>query len=205
MLALGPPGFVLGFLLSQGKEEVLSGMRRTKALVRIGFLAACGLVLTFFEFPILPSATFLKYDASEVPALLAGFGMGPAAGMATLLLKCVLFHFSGKNMTGLVGVSAMFVAGTALVLPASLVYSRMRTMAGALLSLLVGTISITVVMFFANMYIFLPLWNIPEQLRMSLLTTAVIPFNLLKGFASSAITFVLYKRVAAHLKVSQPA
>jgi riboflavin transporter FmnP len=169
-------------------------------MVRIGLLAGAGLILTLLEFPILPSAPFLKYDASEVPALLATFGMGPAAGVATEALKCVLFHFSGKNTTGIVGTSAMFVAGGTLVLVAGVVYSYKRSIAGAVTSLLAATVTMTAVMSLANLYVFLPLWGIPPALRAGLVMTAVLPFNLLKGLISAAITFFLYKRVSPLFK-----
>lgn len=178
--------------------------KSVQMVVRIGFLSAVGLVLTFFEFPILPSAPFLKYDASEVPALIAAFGMGPLAGFLTVFLKSLLFHFSGKNMTGIVGTSAMIVAGTALVVPAGIVYARMKNIRGAVLGLLSGIVGITVIMFFANLYVLLPLWGIPEEIRASLVRSAVVPFNIIKGFTSSIVTFLLYKRVSSIVRLDKP-
>lgn len=163
-------------------------------------MAAIGYVLTFFEFPLLPSAPFLKYDASDVPALLAAYSMGTWAGIATEALKCVLFHLFGKNTTGIVGTTAMFVAGGSLVAAAGLVYGAMRTFRGALLSLVAGTLAMTAVMFFANIYVFLPLWNVPAVARTGLAISAVLPFNMLKGITSSIITLVLYKRVSRLIK-----
>ncbi len=176
----------------------------TQILCRAGVLAAAGFILTLFEFPLLPSAPFLKYDASTVPVLFATFGMGPGVGVLTEALKSAIFHFSGKNTTGLVGTSAMFVAGATFALVAGAVYSSMRNIRGAVLGLLAGTAVTTAVMFFANVYVFLPLWGIPENLRMSMALSAVLPFNILKGLLTSLITFLLYKRVSPLIKVRRP-
>ncbi|MDP2857892.1 MAG: ECF transporter S component [Bacillota bacterium] len=173
----------------------------TQILSRVGVLAAAGFILTLFEFPLLPSAPFLKYDASTLPVLLATFSMGPAVGVLTEALKSAIFHLSGKNTTGLVGTSAMFLAGATFAVVAGIVYSGMRNIRGAVLGLLAGTAVTTAVMFVANIYVFLPLWGIPENLRMGLAVSAVLPFNILKGLLTSFITFLLYKRVSPLLRV----
>ena len=54
----------------------------TRQLVTMALMCAIGVLLSFVEFPLLPGVTWLKYDASAMPAMVCGFAFGPAAGLA---------------------------------------------------------------------------------------------------------------------------
>ena len=54
----------------------------TRQLVTMALLTAIAILLSFVEFPIFPAAPFLKYDASFVAVMVAGFAYGPASGCA---------------------------------------------------------------------------------------------------------------------------
>jgi len=167
-----------------------------RKLVRFSLLVALSFLLMYYvHFPIPPFPPYLKYDPSEVPALFASFAISPGAGVLVVLVKNVLFFFSGRNVTGIIGVSANFVAGASLVLTAGLIYRRMRTKRGAVISLVAGCLAMTATMAVANYFIFLPLWGIPRDQVGALLTAAIIPFNLVKSGLSSIATFLLYKRI----------
>ena len=58
-----------------------------------------------FSVPVVPS--FLKYDFSDLPALIAAFGVGPLAGVAVELIKN-LIHLP-MTATGGVGELANFI------------------------------------------------------------------------------------------------
>ena len=45
----------------------------TKQLVVMALMCALALLLSFIEFPIFPSASFLKLDVSLVPSTVVGF------------------------------------------------------------------------------------------------------------------------------------
>jgi riboflavin transporter FmnP len=70
-----------------------------------------------------------------------------------------------------------------------------HTKTGAVISLIAGSIAMTVVMTFANYFVLLPLWGISQAEILPLVVSAVIPFNLAKAIISSVATFVVYKRV----------
>lgn len=180
---------------------------KTRTLVVGGLLAALAFALMFFvEFPLPMLPVWLKYDPSEVPALMAAFALGPWAGLAVVFTKDLLFFVSGKGSSGLIGISANFVAGGSLVVVAGLVYQRMRNRAGALLGLSLGTLAMTAVMTAANYAVFIPLYlgPMPSEEVVALLTAAIVPFNLVKGLFSSVLGYVLYLRVAPLLG-EQPA
>jgi riboflavin transporter FmnP len=148
-----------------------------------------------YEFPLLPAAPYLKYDAGDVPAVLGGLLMGPWAGVVVQVLKNALFAISGKNETGLIGLAANFTAGVGLVVPAALIYRRLGGgVRAALVALVAGTISMTALMAMANAWVFFPLWGIRAGV-LDLLVRVAIPFNLLKGVLTSLFSLLLYPRV----------
>lgn len=67
-------------------------MKRTKFNIRTiavtGMLGALATVLMFLEFPIpMLIPPFIKFDFSELPALLAAYAMGPVSGIAYVLSR----------------------------------------------------------------------------------------------------------------------
>ncbi|HHV07248.1 MAG TPA: ECF transporter S component [Firmicutes bacterium] len=174
----------------------MSGLRDTKYLIKVAFLGALGFLLMYLEFPLPFMPPFLKFDFGDVPALIAGFAYGPVAGVLTELIKCTVFLLSGRSEAGIIGTSANFVTGIGLVVPASLIYQRIRTLKGAIISLALGTIAMTAIITIADIYVFLPLWNIPVEQILPMVKAAIIPFNLMKGVFTSVATFLLYKRVS---------
>ena len=85
-----------------------------------GILGAVSTVLMMLSFsvPFMPS--FIKFDFSELPALIAAFSMGPLSGVAVCLIKN-LINLT-MTTTGGVGELSNFILGACLVLPAGLIY-----------------------------------------------------------------------------------
>ncbi|NLG85891.1 MAG: ECF transporter S component [Firmicutes bacterium] len=178
----------------------MSRLHDTKYLVKVAFLGTLGFLLMYLEFPLPFMPPFLKFDFGDVPALIAGFAYGPAAGVLAEVIKCVIFLLSGRSESGIIGTSANFVTGASLVIAAALTYRRFRTLNGAIVSLIVGSIVMTATVTIADIYIFLPLWNIPVEQILPMVKAAIIPFNLMKGLFTSVATFLLYKRVSVWLR-----
>ena len=188
----------------------------TASLTRISVLAAVAILLfqPFLEFALPFFPPWLKLDASAVPVLLAGFALGPVHGLIVQLLKSAL-HLLQTNTMG-VGELADFVMGASLMLPAALIYARKHTLKAAMLGLGVGIVCACIAGVLTNLYILLPLYmslmgesaiiagaNSKNQGIVDIftyVTYAVVPFNLLKGFIVSLITFLLYKRLRPLLK-----
>ena len=114
---------------------------------------------------------------------------------------------------------AIFVVGSALILPASAVYFANKTKKGAILGMAVGTACITVVGSLFNAIYLIPTFSVlfgqPLDVIVgmgtkinpaitsvnTLVLFAVVPFNLLKGVADSIITFLLYKHIERLLRM----
>lgn len=189
-------------------------MQRRDALVRtikIGILGALAFLLMFtLEVYIPPFANFLKYDPGDVPAAVATFTLGPAAGIAVEAIKNVLFYLSGKSTAGLVGVIANFLAGSAFVVGISLVNGQLRRFekrhwAWDLVAAAGGTLFMTLLLIPLNALFVYPFGYAtsgPAAWAAALVIST--PFNLFKGFLSSAISLVLYRRLSSFL-VGKPA
>lgn len=172
----------------------------TKTLTRIALLSAFGLILQFFSVPVPFFPEYLRYDAAEVPALIAAFAISPWAGVMIDFGKNLLSFLIGNAPSGLIGITANFIAGSTFALVAGLIYHSNKTLKRAVLATFLGVFSTTVVMAVANYNWLLPLWGVPRNGILPLLTAAIIPFNLFKGTVTGIITFLLYKKVKGFLE-----
>jgi len=178
-------------------------------ITRCGILAAIAaiLFLPIFEIPVV---AFYKLDFSTLPAILAGFAMGPVQAVAVVLLKDI-FHLT-MTSTGGIGELADFIMSCAYVIPASLIYRRRKTRGNALLAMVISTAIMTVVASLVNNFIMIPMYQnfMPIEAiiqagtdvlpfissKTELICFITAPFNIIKGFALSLGTFLLYKRVS---------
>lgn len=181
---------------------------RLSILLKVSLLAALAAVLMHVSFPVIPGHPYLKYDPSEVPALIGGFAIGPLAGMAVVLLKNLLYlllHFQGAE---LIGIPLNTVAGCALVGTAGWVYQVNKSKRIAVISLALGVITMALAMIPANLVLwpifqrlFMPaVPGLPPDQLLTLILVVITPFNFIKGILTSILTFVLYKRVSPALK-----
>ncbi|MCL6580096.1 MAG: ECF transporter S component [Firmicutes bacterium] len=172
---------------------------RAGTLVKVGMLGAVAFALMYAEFNLPFFPAFLQYDPGDVPALIGGFALGPAAGAAVALVKGVLFLLSGKDEAGLLGTSANLACSLAFVLAAAAVYARERTRRGAVMGLFAGTVSMVAVMSLLNYYVFLPAYGLPPAAIPAALRLTAL-FNLVKGTLNSLLTFLIYKKVSPLLR-----
>ncbi|MFZ5752631.1 MAG: ECF transporter S component [Bacillota bacterium] len=176
----------------------------TKQMVRLALLAGFGVLLMYavaFPLPFFPE--FLTYDPGDIPALIAAFAVGPWAGVLVQLLKNVITFLIGGSKAGIIGVTANFIAGGTMALVAGLVYSLKKTRGMAVIGLLAGVVTTTLVMGAVNYFWLLPLWGVPANQVLPMLTGAVLPFNAVKFSLSSVVTFALYKKVKSIIEVEK--
>lgn len=174
-----------------------------------------------FMFP-----SFLDMQISELPALLAGFSLGPISGCLVIVFKCLLKL--PLSSTFYVGELTDILLGISFVLPASLIYRLRRDksnvksgVAHALIGLAVGSVALTAISLVVNRYISVPFYvemffqgDFEKIIRMLstlykkingqnfyayYLLLGVLPFNLLRCIIVSVLTFLLYKRLSVLL------
>ena len=202
-------------------ERFLPEKRKVTAARRvsiIGICAAIATVLHVLDFPLIFMAPdFYKLDFSELPVLLCGFYLGPSATVACegvmILLKLLLKGTS----TAFVGDFANFVVGCSFVIPATVWYHIHKSKHSAVIGLILGTISMTILGSAFNAIYLLPkfsqLFDLPLDAIIAMgakihgsihsvptfVMLCVAPLNVVKGVMVSIPTMLLYKRVARPL------
>lgn len=192
------------------EKRVLSVGQMTK--IAMLSVLAYGLMFVHFPIPIFPS--FLKFDISDMPALIGGFAMGPLAGVLVTAVKNLL-HLLQTDTAG-VGELSNFLVASALIIPATLIYRRDKSRKSAILGLIAGVVAMPIVGALTNYFIIIPFYSnvMPIDVIIkagtvvnpnivsikSLILYGVVPFNLLKAVATAGITLLLYKRISPILQ-----
>lgn len=164
---------------------------KTLRLVQLSMLAAISVALmTVTQFPIIPSAPFLKYDMADMPVMLGAMLFGIPAGWLVLGVVSLIQAFM-MGGDGIIGFVMHMVASGALLTVSALVYRRFHHWKGALLGLLLGTLSMAAVMIPLNLIFTVHFMGVPRQVVVDMLVPAIIPFNLLKAGLNSVITLAM--------------
>lgn len=189
-----------------------------KTITLVGMLGALSTVLMMFHFPLPFAPSFLKFDIAELPALFAGFFLGPLSGCAVVLIKILLKLVTEGTDTAFVGEFMNMAGSCVLVLSASLIYKVRRTKAGAVLGLSFASALVSILFIYLNLYVGFPMYEALYGMSLgmiiemgtavnpfihdtfTLMLFAFLPFNLLKHGVTSAVTYLIYKRCGAALR-----
>ena len=79
----------------------------TRKMVITAMMSAVAIVVYYFDFPVPFMPSFIKLDLSNVISLLAGFAMGPVAGITVCLIKN-LVHLVVKGFGTTMGIGDIF-------------------------------------------------------------------------------------------------
>lgn len=182
-------------------------------------MGAIGFILMLLEFPlsfIIP--TFIKFDFSELPALITAFALGPWWAVIVCFIKNALHLFVGT--TAGVGELSNFVLGTVFVYTAGLIYKKNKTRKGALSGAVIGAVLMAVISVATNYLFVYPIYAkmlIPMEAIVGMYSALLpsvdglleallifnLPFNLVKGLIDAAVCFIIYKKISPVLKQSK--
>ena len=184
-------------MINERKKETLN-VNRT---IKISLLGAIAVILMYFNFPILPMFSWLKFDLSDVPALMGGFAFGPMAGVVIEGLKNLLILVVKGTETGFVGEFANFLIGISLVIPSAYVYHKNKSKKSAILGMAIGFICVQIVGILANVYLLIPVFGMQMNKSETLkyITAGLIPFNTIKAVVVFLVTYILYKKLSKTL------
>ncbi len=184
----------------------------------VAILGALAGVLMLIEFPLPIAPPFYKVDLSLVSALLAGFSLGPVAGLLVCLVKVLISILLNGTTTAFVGEFAALLMDSSFTLCAALIYKKEHTKKGAIKALIWATVTLMLVGGATNYFILVPAYvkfmNIPLEAIVAmgnaifksvnslftLILFCTVPFNLIKGLIISIVTYLLYKRVSPLLR-----
>ena len=192
----------------QSKKTLFS----TRDLVIVGLFSALAYVLMLLEAP--GYLGFLRIEFSDVPAILGGLGLGPAAGVFIELIKNIIKALSTKTIGA--GELANFVVGSAYVLPLSIIYRKWKGKHRLLTGYVVGTVTMCVAGMIVNYFVTLPLYSnmfggvdaligfvgsmtpgfLPEINSLwKIIIIGITPFNVLKGIMMAVVSYYVFKLV----------
>ena len=160
--------------------------------------------------------SFITLDMADLPALIGSFAYGPARGAVICVLKNLLHLLIQGSQTGGVGEISNALLGIFFVVPAGLIYSKMKSKKGAFIGALVGAVAMAVMSIFSNYYFVYPVYTnfMPMEAiiaaysainpKVTNLWQALImfnmPFTFMKGMISLAISMLIYKPLSPILK-----
>lgn len=210
---------------TDGKAEIKATFAKfrnpkfsTAYIAKMAILTAIAFILYAFAKFNLPFMfpSFLEIQISELPALLAGFSMGPISGCLVVIIKCLLKF--PLTTTAYVGEATDILLGISFVLPASLIYYFHKDKKHALIGLCVGSACLTGLSILVNRFLSIPFFvqlyfggnfdaivGVLKPLYKNVtidtfytyyLLLGVLPFNLFRCIIVSGLTFVLYKRLS---------
>ena len=184
-----------------------------KSLAVVAIMGAIGFILMVLEFPmpfLIPP--FIKFDFSELPAIITAFALGPIQGIIVCLIKNLL-HLFVTTSAG-VGELSNFILGAIFVGTAGIIYRYKKTRSGALIGSIVGALLMAVISVVSNYFVVYPayvtLYGMPMEAIIgmykallpasdTLLKSLLIfnlPFTFAKGMIDALICFVVYKKLS---------
>ena len=178
-------------------------------------LSAVAVVLQYLEFPVpFLMPPFIKFDFSDLPALIGAFAYGPLSGVIIELIKNLIHCLATKSAT--VGELSNFMLGSVFTFSAGMIYKHNKTKKNAIIGGLVGALIMGLFSIPSNYYIVYPFYYnfMPEDVVLaayqailpgvsSILASLLIfnlPFTIIKGLVCVLIAMPIYKPLTRVLK-----
>lgn len=210
----------MSMVKSSQQMEKVNGRRiiSTSMLVKISLLSAIAGVLMVFQLPPVIFPFFLKFEFSDVPAVIGALALGPMAGVLIELIKNLIKSVILGTQTGGVGEVANFAIGAIYVWTLGTIYRKTKkTKKNLVLAMVVSTLVMTVLAGILNYFIliemyakFMPMDQIIElsaktitiiNNKSTLVLYGISPFNILKGIIVSISGYYLYIALKDKLKL----
>ena len=178
-------------------EEIPMRKVNTRQLVLLGMFAAIAYVL--MAVGRVPVVLFLSYEPKDVIFAVCGFLFGPLAAFGVALVVCLVEMFT-VSTTGVIGLIMNLLSSCAFACTASAIYKHKRTLPGAILGLILGSILMVGVMLLWNWLITPMYMQIERSVVEAMLVPIFLPFNGLKAGLNTALTLGLYKPLTTALR-----
>lgn len=191
-------------------RQTTSAIRRgrTRKITVTAMLSAIAAILMLIELSVPLMPEFIKLDISELPALLAAFGLGPIYGAAVCLVKNIIKALL-MTTSGGIGELCNFLLGICFVVPAGLIYKSRKTRGIAAVGAVVGALVMAIASVPLNYFVTYPIYQkfLPLEAIISMyqairpntngllecLLVFNMPFTFIKGLIDSVLCFLIYK------------
>ena len=188
--------------------------KNTRYVASVGILSAIAFVLMMIEIPVpMLMPAFIKFDFSDLPALIGAFAFGPAAGVLIELIKNLLHSMASQSFG--VGEISNFILGAVMTAVAGAVYKRKKTKQRALLGAVAGAIAMGLISVPSNYFIVYPVYYnfMPEETILAAYQALIpsmksilqcllcfnLPFTIVKGLLDVLVSFIVYPYVSPML------
>ncbi len=177
-------------------SQTKSRSNNVRTLVAVSVFAALAFVCcVLFHF----KAAFLSFDLKDAVMTIGAMLFGPIYGFGMALIVCIIESLT-ISTTEVYGFVMNILSSTVFVCIGSLVYSKKRTMTGALLGMVLSVISMVVIMICANLVITPYYMGVTRSEVIALIPVLILPFNITKAVVNASLVFLLYKPLSTALK-----
>lgn len=192
----------------QKKKNPVKGYFTATRITYIAIFTALSYVLYLFDFSILPAVSFLKIDFSNVFVMIAGFSLGPVAGVIVGVMK-ELIHGLTLGNTAFVGELANILFLLPYMLIPACMYKKYKGIKAVIIGLALGCIAQCIISVPVNYFLNFPAfylafggtWKGGMEFYLSVWYWAVL-FNLIKTLIISAVVMVIYKPLSRLIKAT---
>ena len=210
----------LVYYFKKENKENLTRKQKTKKMAMVSILSAFSVVLYFLGFPLPFFVSFLDVQFSNLPVYLASFMFGPVEGIVVSLIRTLIKIPFTKTMC--VGELQDLIISITISCISGIVYFKNKTRKGALLALVIASLSWVLIALLSNVFISVPFYikfmfggnnevlvnmikavipnTTSENYLMNYLLLSCLPFNILLSSVVSLITFLVYKRTSILFK-----
>lgn len=159
--------------------------RSSRQIAAIVLLILMDMVLSFVEFPLIPGAPWLKYDASGMVAVFSGMLYGSGVGVLVAVVSWIP-RFASDPFGALMNV----LAALPLVAVMAAWYRPDRSFGGIALGCVVAVAAAVTVSVCMN-FVITPLYlGVSYEEVASLVVPALLPFNVVKASANVVLAVV---------------
>lgn len=175
--------------------------KTTRLILAALFSALAYIVMMLFKTPLLPAASYLKYDAKDVLLGLESVILGPIPAVLSTAVVSLIEFFTNSH-SGPIGSLMNFISSSLFILPLGIICRRKKSFDRLCIGLVCSVIIQGFMMMPMN-YILTPLYQpMSREAVAKLLLPIILPFNLLKQTINAVIILIVYKPLTGILKKS---
>ncbi|EFE90881.1 hypothetical protein GCWU000341_02383 [Oribacterium sp. oral taxon 078 str. F0262] len=192
-------------------EYFMRGRESARRVTAAGILSAIAYLLMLIEIPLpLLIPSFIKFDFSDLPALIGAFALGPLYGILIEFIKNALHGISSGSFG--VGELSNFLLGAVFVGVSGFLYQRNKTKRGAIFASVSGAAAMALFSLPSNLYVVYPVYYnfMPKETILAAYQAILpsvksifqsllifnLPFTFAKGMVDVLITFLIYKQLS---------
>ncbi len=169
--------------------------KQTKKIMTMGILVGLAFAsLYVIRIPIIPSASFLRFDIKDIFITIGGLAFGSWYALAGAVCVSILQMFSVSEY-GIIGLIMNTISSSSFAIPISFVYRKMSNTKGLISGLALGCVSMVAAMLLWN-YLVTPLYmGVTREVVKDMILPVFLPFNLLKSTINAIITFFAFQSI----------